>query len=307
MLIYRTQNKASFVLKVGSNRMLLMNAIQSYIQYLSSIDRSQETITGYRKDLVFFTRFLEAKYNCESYLDEVTAVDIEDYLTYLKEKRNYAPASRGRNLHTLRSFFTYAYNKELVERNIALSVEKIKVQQKERTYLTEEEVDLLIKTIDHNLIRLVVFVLYMTGMRISECLNLTVDNVDIKKRVIHVVAGKGNKDRLIPISKRLVPLLEEYILFQRPETDSLLFFCTKKTGMLSPVYVNRIITQAVNKLGWKKKVTAHILRHSFASQLVKKDVNLVQIQKLLGHSSLNVTSIYTHTNLEQLSEAIDTL
>uniref|UniRef100_UPI0012FD104B tyrosine-type recombinase/integrase n=2 Tax=Bacillati TaxID=1783272 RepID=UPI0012FD104B len=91
------------------------------------------------------------------------------------------------------------------------------------------------------------------------------------------------------------------------ETESPLFFCTKKTGKLSPVYVNRIISQAVNELGWKKKVTAHILRHSFASRLVKKDVNLVQIQKLLGHSSLNVTSIYTHTDLEQLSEAINTL
>jgi len=287
--------------------MLLMQAVQSFIQYLSSLDRSQETITGYRKDLILFTRFLEAKYNCESYLDEITAGDIEEFLTYLKDKRNYAPASRGRNLHTLRSFFAYAYNKELIERNIALSVEKIKVQQKERTYLTEEEVNLLIHAIDHSLIRLVVIVLYMTGMRISECLNLTVDNVDIKKRVIHVVAGKGNKDRLIPISKRLAPLLEDYILYQRPETNSPLFFCTKKTGMLSPVYVNRIIAQAVNKLGWRKKVTAHILRHSFASQLVKNDVNLVQIQKLLGHSSLNVTSIYTHTNLDQLSEAIDTL
>lgn len=287
--------------------MLLMNAIQSFIQYLSSIDRSHETITGYRKDLIFFTRFLEAKYNVEPYIDEITANDIEEYLTYLKEKRNYAPASRGRNLHTLRSFFTYAYNKELVSRNVALSVEKIKVQQKERTYLTEEEVELLICMIDHRLIRLVVIVLYMTGMRISECLNLTIDNVDLKNRVIHIVAGKGNKDRLIPISNRLIPLLEDYIRYQRPETESPLFFCTKKTGMLSPVYVNRVITQAVNKLGWKKKVTAHILRHSFASQLVKKDVNLVQIQKLLGHSSLNVTSIYTHTDLEQLSQAINTL
>ncbi|USG65359.1 tyrosine-type recombinase/integrase [Brevibacillus ruminantium] len=287
--------------------MLLMNAIHNFIQYLSSLERSQETITGYRKDLFLFTRFLESKYNCESYLDEITAYDIEEYLMYLKEKRNYAPASRGRNLHTLRSFFTYAYNKELVSRNVALSVEKIKVQQKERTYLTEEEVELLIKTIDHHLIRLVVIVLYMTGLRISECLNLTLDNVDLKNRVIHVVAGKGNKDRLIPISKRLVPLMDDYIRYHRPDTESPLFFCTKKTGMLSPVYVNRIITQAVTKLGWKKKVTAHILRHSFASQLVKNDVNLVQIQKLLGHSSLNVTSIYTHTDLDQLSEAIDTL
>ncbi|MEJ8544133.1 tyrosine-type recombinase/integrase [Brevibacillus borstelensis] len=287
--------------------MLLLNAVQSFLHYLSSIDRSEETLTGYRKDLIFFTRFLENKYNCEPYIDEITSNDIEDYLTYLKEERKYAPSSRVRNLHTLRSFFSYAYKKEIVARNVALSVEKIKVQQKERTYLSEEEVELLVHAIDHDLIRLVVRVLYMTGLRISECLNLTVDDVNLEKKVIHVVAGKGNKDRLVPISNRLLPFLQDYVQYKRPDTGSSLFFCTKKTGMLSPVYVNRGISEAVKKLGWKKKVTAHILRHSFASQLVKNDVNLVQIQKLLGHSSLKVTSIYTHTDLEQLSDAINTL
>ncbi|QDX91604.1 recombinase [Brevibacillus laterosporus] len=287
--------------------MLLMNTVEIFLEYMSSIGRSEETISGYGKDLVYFTRFLENKYNCESYMDEVTVSDIEEYLHYLKEERGYAPASRLRNLHTLRSFFAYAYKKELVVRNIALSVEKIKVQQKERTYLTDGEVERLVHAIDHALIRLVVIVLYMTGLRISECLNLTVDDVNVEEKVIHVVAGKGNKDRLIPISLRLLPLLQEYLQEKRPKTGSPLFFCTKKTGMLSPVYVNKVITEAVKKLGWKKKVTAHILRHSFASQLVKNDVNLVQIQKLLGHSSLNVTSIYTHTNLDQLSDAINTL
>lgn len=287
--------------------MLLKHVIHNFLQYLSSIGRSQETITGYRKDLTFFTRFLENKYNCETYIDEVTTNDIEDYLYYLKIKRDYAPASRSRSLHTLRSFFTYAHKKELVVRNVALSVEKINIQQKERIYLSDEEIEELIKAVDHELIRLVVLVLYMTGLRISECLNLTVDCVDLKNKVIHVVAGKGNKDRFVPISNRLLPFLEDYLQFKRPEISSPLFFCTKKTGKLSPVYVNRELAEAVKKLGWKKKVTAHILRHSFASQLVKKEVNLVQIQKLLGHSSLKVTSVYTHTNLDQLTEAINTL
>ncbi|WP_410784041.1 tyrosine-type recombinase/integrase, partial [Leifsonia sp. SIMBA_070] len=123
--------------------------------------------------MICFTRFLENKYNCEPYVDEITSNDIQDYLTYLKDERKYAPSSRVRNLHTLRSFFSYAYNKEIVVRNVAISIEKIKVQQKERTYLSEEEVKLLVQTIDHDLIRLVVIVLYMTGLRISECLNLT--------------------------------------------------------------------------------------------------------------------------------------
>ncbi|WP_232697958.1 tyrosine-type recombinase/integrase [Brevibacillus daliensis] len=287
--------------------MVLISTVQTFLDYMLSIGRSEETISGYRKDLVFFTRFLEDKYNCEAYIDEVTVTDIEDYLFYLKVKRGYAPASRLRNLHTLRSFFAYACKKELIVRNVALSVEKIKVQQKERVYLTEDEVEKLVHSITHELIRLVVIVLYMTGLRISECLNLTVNDVNLEDKLIQVIAGKGNKDRIIPISSRLLPLLEDYLMFKRPNTSSPLFFCTKKTGMLSPVYVNKEISDAVKRLGWRKKVTAHILRHSFASQLVKNDVNLVQIQKLLGHSSLNVTSIYTHTNLDQLTEAINTL
>ncbi|MGG0937276.1 tyrosine-type recombinase/integrase [Brevibacillus centrosporus] len=287
--------------------MLLMQVIHMFLHYLSSIERSKETTTGYEKDLTQFSKFLEKKYNCTPYLEEITATDLESFLLWLKEKRNYAPASRARNLYTLRSFFAYAYKKELVARNVALSVENIKLQQKERVYLSETEVQQLVGAIDHDLIQLVVLVLYLTGLRISECLSLTTDTVDLDQRVIYVVAGKGNKDRLIPISDKLLPLLQHYLEHERPDTDSDLFFCTKKTGKLSDVYVNRVLADAVKKLGWKKKVTAHILRHSFASQLVKKDVNLVQIQKLLGHSSLKVTSIYTHSNLEQLSEAVNCL
>lgn len=287
--------------------MLITQATEKFLQYLSSIERSEETTSGYGKDLKIFANFLVQKYKRTPNLYEVTIIDIEDYLFWLKQERNYAPASRSRNLYTLRSIFAYAYKREFITRNVALSVENIKIQQKERVYLTKEEVSQLVQAIDHDLIRLVVQVLYFSGLRISECLNLTVKRVDLEKKVIHVVAGKGKKDRLVPISKKLSPLLEKYLACERVDSDSSLFFCTKKTGKLSSVYVNRILADAVQKLGWEKKVTAHILRHSFASHLVKKNVNLVQIQKLLGHSSLRVTSIYTHSNLEDLSEAVNAL
>lgn len=287
--------------------MLLKEARERFIQYMKAIDRSPETIRGYGLDIDLFDRCLAQKYNCEAYLEEVTSTDIEDYLRWLKEEHGYSPASRSRNLYTIRSFMAWAYKKELVERNVSLAVENIKLQQKERQHLTEEEVEQLVAAIDHPLIQVVVQTLYLTGMRISECLHLTLDAVDLDQRMIHVVAGKGNKDRTIPISDRLLPILKNYTLTVRSETRSQRFFATEKTGKLSPVYVNRELADAVEKLGWTKKVTAHILRHSFASQLVEKNVNLVQIQKLLGHSSLKVTSIYTHSNLDQLKEAVNSL
>ncbi|MFS0555787.1 site-specific tyrosine recombinase/integron integrase [Brevibacillus reuszeri] len=286
--------------------MLLSQAIHLFDLHLSAIDRSEQTRSGYQKDLTQFHRFLEDQYNCPPYLEDVKLSDLEAYLSWLKEEKEYAPASRSRNLYTLRSFYNYCYKKELVERNIAFSLENIKLQQKERTYLTEPEVNELVQAIDHDLIRLVVTFLYYTGLRISECLNLKVDDVDLNRQMVHVRAGKGNKDRVVPLSDKIVPLLREYSEHVRPQTSDR-FFATDKTGKLSPVYVNRVLAETTEKLGWKKTVTAHILRHSFASQLVKKDVNLVQIQKLLGHSSLKVTSIYTHADTDQLKDAVSVL
>ncbi|MBG9541802.1 recombinase [Cytobacillus firmus] len=287
--------------------MLWNEGKKQFLNYLSSIERSQETIIGYGKDLKMLGEFLANSYNGEVFVEDVTTDDIENYLVWLKEVRNYQPKSRQRHLHTFRSFFSHAYKKEWVERDVALAVENIKAPQKERTFMEKEEVEELIEAIEHPLIQTVCTTLYLTGLRISECLNLTVDNVNLRKREILIIAGKGNKDRRIPISERLFPVLDEYLKYKRVNTSSQKFFATKKTGMLSAQYVNRVLSDTTKKLGWKKKVTAHIFRHTFASQLVKKEVNLVQIQKLLGHSSLKVTSVYTHTNMEQMAEAVNAL
>lgn len=287
--------------------MLFDEGKQKFLRYMDTIDRSPGTIDAYSKDLIHFEKYLSKKYNCESYLEDVTSNDIEDYLMCLKEGGRYVPKSRSRKLQTIRSFFSWAYKKEIVERNVALSVENIKLQQKERVYLRDEEVEELIQAIEHPLINLVVRTLYMTGLRISECLSLTLSTVDLDNKVIHVIAGKGNKDRLVPISEKLYPYLKKYVDRERPDVDTDNFFVTKKTGKLSSQYVNSELAIAAKKLGWCKKVSCHILRHSFASRLVQQDVNLVQIQKLLGHSSLKTTGIYTHTTIDKLKSAVNAM
>lgn len=286
--------------------MLLNTAIEHFKKYLVATDKSKETIRSYTVDLCNFEDFLEKKYNCPLYLDEIQVEDIEDFLYHLK-KRNLQTASRSRNLYTLRSFWNYAYKNKLCKWNLAMAVEPIKIQKKERTYLSTEEVEELIKAVDHPLIKLVVQTLYYTGLRINECLSLKVEDVDLDSKVIHVIEGKGNKDRDIPINQQLVPLFENYINNERVDIDSNYFFATKKSGKLSAAYVNAVLRDTVKELGWKKHVTAHILRHSFASNLIKKGVNLVYVQKLLGHSNLKVTSIYTHANMEDLDKSINVL
>jgi integrase/recombinase XerD len=287
--------------------MLLEQGKIKFLQYMDTIDRSPQTIIGYNKDLTQFNKYIIKKYNCKTHIQNITSQDIEDYLVYLKKEKNYAPASRSRNLYTIRSFFSWAYKKNIITRNISLSVESIKLQQKERIYLTHNEIEKLLKSIKHPLINLVVRTLYMTGLRVSECLNLTLNTVDLNKKVIHVISGKGNKDRIIPISDKLYLYLKKYIEKDRPNVNSNIFFATKNTGKLSSQYINKTLAEVTKKLGWSKKVTCHTLRHSFATRLVEKDINLVQIQKLLGHSNLKVTSIYTHSSINKLKSAVNSI
>lgn len=171
--------------------------------------------------------------------------------------------------------------------------------------MSEEEVSQFVAAIQHRLIQLAVQTLYFTGMRISECLHLQVADVDLEGNVIYVVNGKGSKDRKIPINSKLKELLIDYKDNWRVESE--FFFATRISGTLSVTSVARVLRETTEALGWKKKVTAHILRHSFASKLVKNNVHLVKISKLLGHSSLKTTSIYVHSNLEDLQDAVNTM
>jgi len=302
----------STIIKLGYNtiviinKMLLSNAIDSFVKYMKIIDRSQETITGYLKQLKYFNSYLEAKYNCPIYLEDITLADIEGYMNYLLSRGN-AAASRARSLYILRSFYNYTCKVGLTDKNIPSLIENIKFQYKERTYLTTKEFIQLINAIDVELIKYIVITLFYTGMRISECLNLKTEDIDLDNDIIHVIEGKGGKNRDIPISKKLHTRLLEYINQYRSKIESEYFFATSVSSSVTPRYVNLVIRDAVNKLGWKKKVSAHTLRHSFASNLVKHNVNLVKIQKLLGHSSLKVTSIYTHSSIEELNDAVNKL
>lgn len=287
--------------------MLLHEAIKKYKQHLVATDKSKETIKGYISDLSSFKYFLEKKYNCPLYINEIQTIDIEDYLYWLKKEKRLQAASRSRNLYTLRSFWKYVHNKDFCIKNVAELLEPIKLQKKERIYLSPVEVNQLIDTIDHPIIKVVSQTLYYTGMRISECLNLKLNDVNFDAQIIYIINGKGKKDRNIPISQHLLKILQNYLNNIRPDVNSNNFFATKKTGSLSPTYVNRVLKYASKKLKWNKNISAHILRHSFASNLIKNGVSLVHVQRLLGHSNLKVTSVYTHANIDDLNEAINVL
>ena len=288
---------------------MLFNALlNEFVEYMRINERSPKTIYGYQKDVAAFLRFYEARYNCPCYVEDVSAQDIEDFVRFLKAK-GLKPQSRNRIVHAFRSLYKFAVRRRIVEVNVAEKVETVRIHRKERTYLTPEEVSTLIESMENPLMKLVTNTLFNTGLRISECLNLRIRHVDFPNRVIRVVSGKGRKDRLIPINEKLCPLLEEYRREKRfaakPDDP---FFATETTGRLCASYYNHYLRRTTERqLGWTKRVTAHTLRHSFASTLVHRGANLVRVQKLLGHSSLATTSVYTHATLEDLTEAVNVL
>jgi site-specific recombinase XerD len=286
--------------------MTLEDTIELFRKNLISLQRSPETVKGYLKDLKIFSNFLAEKYNCEVYLDEICEEDIEEFLEFLLLTKHYLPASRNRALISIRSFYQFCVKKRYCVINLSKNVPYIKPEQKERIFLSEDEVNRLIEFTEGISMKIVFQTLYLTGLRISEFLNLRTQDVDLESKLIYVKLGKGKKDRSIPISNKLCLLLNQYLSDYRIDVGTNIFFSTK-SGKMSSSYVNRLLKIYTRKAGINKNVSAHILRHSFATNLLKNGVDIIRIQKLLGHSSLKTTSIYIHTNIADLGQAVNLL
>ena len=287
--------------------MELEKVIDKFLTYMEGIDRSVDTIKLYRRDLRYTRQWIEKEFGRRVDIDEITADTIENFMRHLKVEKNYSPCTRSRFFYTLRSIYKYAYKKEIVKRNVAATVDFIRMPKREREFLGEEDVFKLIKAVKNPLIKLVTEFLFYTGLRISECLKLKLEDVDLDNKIIMVRMGKGNKDRVVPINQKLYLKLLSYSLHDRKAINSPYFFATKKSGKLSICYVDATLKNAAEKLGWKRNVSCHIIRHSFATCLLRRNVSLVYIQKLLGHSSLAVTSVYLHSDYRDLAEAVNRL
>jgi len=148
--------------------------------------------------------------------------------------------------------------------------------------------------------------MFYSGLRINECINLKLEDIDLTHDYIKVIEGKGKKDRNIPINDSLKKILEDYLQKERIEagTDR---FLSSKSGKICAQLVNRMIREAIKKAGLEKKVSCHVLRHSFASNMLERGANILQVQKLLGHQSIRTTTVYLHTTFEELQEAVNVL
>lgn len=286
--------------------MLFPQAKEQFIASLRERQMSPETIRGYTVDLRQLQVHLSQLKNGPVYVDEITEEDMKQFHQSFVRK-GLKPASLHRKLNSSSSFFSYAVKRRWAMFNPTEDIERVPIKNQERTFLDEDEIQRLLQAIDHEIVYYFVVMMANTGLRVSECVNLTLRDVDLAKGIVSVIEGKGGKNRTVPMNTQLIQMMKHYKNNVRSNTSSVNFFATEKTGGVSPQYVNVIIKRAAKQAGIDKPVTSHALRHSFASQLVRTDTHVAIIQRLLGHADVRTTSVYMHANTSDLESAVNTL
>jgi integrase/recombinase XerD len=284
----------------------LKKSIELFEEYMKVTDKSYETISLYMRCLDNFNRYLVSQYNQLLYVEDISPDDLEKYLFNELPEVKYSSSTRHNMISAFKSLFSFCYLKGYCNINTGKLVKNIRVETKERDYITELEFRKLMKHVKSTTAYAVVHTLFYTGLRIRECLNLKLADVDLVNDFISVKQGKGNKDRNVPVNDRLKTVLQEYLEEYRNDHGTESFFAGQSGGMCKQ-YVNRMLKQAEVKAGMDKHISCHILRHSFASNLTERGVDILKVQKLLGHNSIKTTAVYLHTTQEELQEAVDLL
>ncbi len=258
--------------------------------------RQELVIAGYSERTIrMYTLYLEDF--LEFAKKEPGKIDRQDIVGFLAGMKGHGASNATLSLvHSALKFFFHTYLKLHV-------LDDIKTPKKAKTLpivLTKDEVRDLLKAVKLGRNRLLIQFLYSSGVRVSEAVNMKVDEINLKERMGKVTSGKGAKDRIIILSKTWCRIAKKYL--DRKKVKSPFLFSKKNGKPLSSDTVQRIVRKAAKKAGIGKEVTPHTLRHSFATHLLEAGENIRKIQELLGHSNLNTTQIYTHVSTEQLKK-----
>ena len=261
-----------------------------YISHLIARNRSSRTIKSFKSILTRFLSFLG-----EKHLSDVTLLDVDLFLAELK-RRGWEPSSIYTAAVAVKRFLEFI--------GLGDRISGFELPRRERRlprYLEPGEVARMVEACSSLRDRVIILLLFTTGLRVSELVSLRKDDVDLEKRSIRV-RGKGGKERVVYFPEALVPLLKEYM--ERLPGDSEYLFPSAE-GHMHYTTVERIMKRAAVSAGLKKKVTPHVLRHSFATHSLAMGLDIREIQELLGHSSLSTTQVYAHVSRERLRRDYD--
>jgi len=270
---------------------------------------SPNTVSAYRRDLLKFEEFGKKK---KLTVESVSRDDLMDFLASLYRQK-LESRTVARNLVTMRNFFRFTLVQELRTEDPTLNLESPKIRRSLPGYLRLEEVEKLLAQPDDKQPlglrdRAMLEVLYSTGLRVSELVGLRVMDMDRAAGCVRCI-GKGDKERIVPIGKKAIALVERYLRDARPKllgnankANVTMLFINRRGGPLSRVGVWKILSAYGRQVGMRKGLTPHMLRHSFATHLLERGADLRSVQLMLGHSDISTTQIYTHVVEERLKQ-----
>ncbi len=283
--------------------------IIEYMHYLR-IERglSDNTIQSYRRDLKKYQLFLQTE-KVGSF-NAVTKADILLYLQYLNAEK-FATSSISRMISSLRKFHQYLKQEGLNETDPMINVQLPKKKQSLPKVLSTDEIERLMNTPDLKTVlgmrdRAILEVLYATGLRVSELVNLTMSEIHLDIGFIQTI-GKGDKERIVPLGEEAIYWVNQYIQYSRPDLargrkETAFLFLNFHGQGFTRQGIWKNLKQIVRQAGIKKNVTPHMLRHSFATHILENGADLRIVQELLGHADISTTQIYTHITTERMTE-----
>ena len=281
--------------------------LNNYLDYLKyQKNYSDYTIVSYRDDILEYLGYLKSE-NI-NYL-EVEYSDIRFFLMYLKESKKDNNSSIDRKLSSLRGFYKYMANEGVVRTNVFSLVSGPKKSKKLPRYFEYNELEEMFNVPDLNTSlgqrdRLILEMLYATGVRVGELVSIKVSDIDLGRKNI-IILGKGNKERFVTYGEYCEDSLKEYLKDGRLSLntkDSEYLFLNNNGGQLTERGVRFILDKIIKQTGINKSISPHMIRHSFATHLLNAGCDLLTVQKLLGHESIKATQIYTHVTTDRLKE-----
>lgn len=281
-----------------------MKYINNYLEYLRVVRKySDKTILSYYDDLVEYQEFLQNNFiNILDIDDKV----VKDYLKYLYS-RNITKTSISRKLSSIRGLYNYLTNEDIITNNYFSKISNPKREKHLPKFLKNEEIDKILSVCENNTPleerdTLVLELLYATGLRVSELVNIKISNINKSDKSIKVL-GKGSKERIVLYNNHTKVALDKYLsngYHSLNKKNNGYLILNNRGDKISDRYIRDIINKYVKKAGLDIKISPHTLRHTFATDMLEEGSDLMTVKELLGHESLNTTSIYTHITNEQI-------
>ena len=281
--------------------------IERYIRYIRTEKRySQHTVDAYRRDLVQFFEYVFHKYDIDNLLSIETPI-IRSYVIDLKEE-GMENRSINRKVSTLRSFYSFLLREKEIKVTPMIGVKSLKQPKDLAKFVPEHDINKVsfVENDDfvHRRNEVVFEILYQTGIRQAELRAIKDEDVDVISKSIKVI-GKRNKERIIPVGNDLLEKIDKYKTVRDDsftERDDTLLIVDNKGRQASPKFIYDLIHTILQGVTTIEQKSPHVLRHTFATHLLNRGADIRAIQKLLGHSSLSSTQVYTHNTIEKLKD-----